>query len=207
MNNTKELSKLTVEKKLTINLLEIDVKKLFISLLKGFIHYKLGNHPGIVDSISNMSESIGVNNPIARLAFKLYTISMNDAIQEVVDTLNDILDYDEKSMEEAGNSFDELMLPKSFTLDKNSIDDPCSTDFYVEIENYISKTLYDIGLSSNIIGAISRSLNKSFKRALQAEWMKSNQYKYLLDYFDTPFNSIIDDDILWDNYEIKLKTT
>jgi len=205
VNETHKNDGIVAESKLSINLLNVDIKKLFISSLRGLIHLKLGDQSGVADAVIDLSEAVGINSPISRLAFKLYTTAMNAALNDVADRLFDLLSYDSEQQFDLGCTFDDVTIPKSFSFDRKSIDDPCNTDFYTEIERFISTALKKMEFSSSIISAVEKGMQKSFKQELQSEWRESIKYRELRDYFITPFDAAVADESAWDAYADRLR--
>jgi hypothetical protein len=189
---------ITATDMVSFDIKEIDGKKAFTALLKGTWHTLVTkDSTGKFEALTGFLSAIGVSSPVEKLAYKLYVTAMTEAICETVATIGDLLTSPTKQIIDS----EIQKLPDIFTFNRESIDDPCGSDFYKSVESVISNCL-----DANSQIRFRQSLKKWFIAKLKEEWRdNTTKYQRLYDYLHTPFDTAGDTEENWGKYEEELE--
>ena len=181
--------------KIEINIERIDGGKALKALVKTVFHFiPPGNVSAGFNSFMELFEALGANPAIDRLAYRLYIIAMKEAIESTIKQVG--IPASESDDVNVDNAF--AQLPKTFWFDKDSINDPCGSQFYKDMESclvaFVDEKECDIKF-------IRHTLGYYFSDALRNEWRKNKEkYQSLYDYFNTPFDTAVMKEECWITY-------
>ena len=186
---------LVASNKIEINIEKIDGGKALKALAKTAFHFIVPyNISAGVNASIELLEALVASPELDRLAYRLYITAMKEAIESTIKQVGTPSSEDDD--ENVNNAI--AQLPKTFWFDKNSIDDPCSSQFYKDMESCFIGFLGD-NVSDK--GFARHTLSYYFTEALRNEW-RSNTTKYqsLHDYLNTPFDNAVAKEECWITY-------
>jgi len=179
--------------KIEIDIEKIDGGNVLKALVKTAFHLIVPRNASAgANSFMELLDALGATPALDRLAYKLYVTAMKEAIESTINRIG--VPFSENDEENVNHAISQL--PKTFWFDKDSIDDPCSSQFYKDIESCL------IGLlDEKEKGFVRNTLGYYFSEALRDEWRNNTEkYQILYDYLNTPFDNAVTKEKCWRTY-------
>lgn len=188
---------------------EIDVRKLFEGLTRGFRNWTVKDYQLLPRDLAKVVSSVSVKEaPAPELAWALVYSALAHAMvkntRAIVAEFSFSKDEDPKTFAEA------LKLPGfegAIQFSPSFMENPAGAPFFLVIRTAYQDWLSGAGLPSADAALVAGRLGTAFTFALHREWLENaGKYAPLLDWLDSPFAKAVDKERRWLAYYAWLET-